>query len=304
MLNLFAAVLTVSLLFMLWQQWRYLRVRRDLAQDMQRLLHPVDAFHLIVFFKLKSGSKLVDTAQQYAQQVVSDSKVRLIYAGQAAFTASSQQLGERNWDGVLLFEYPSRASYEASRNKAAGIDARAVFADSYIHGMRRNRAVSASVPNYLLQRRIKNVLTGKWRLTPLTASPQFETAPELQVWRTRVSRLHALHKVNREGLVVFNLVKYTAAGHQAAIDSFDREMLSRMAAMTYGLLHIGRSVALEEFARFDRVFVMYYPSARYFADLLASQYFQSFTGSLLPGDTLRVPTVPITERLHLQRTAT
>ena len=103
--------------------------------------------------------------------------------------------------------------------------------------------------------------------------------------------------MNREGLVIYNLVKYSSGGYQDAVDSFGDEMLSRMAALGYGPLHVGRSVALEEFARYDRVFVVYYPSARYFADLLTSQYFPSFVCSKLLNDTLRVATVPITGRL-------
>ena len=56
-------------------------------------------------------------------------------------------------------------------------------------------------------------------------------------------------------------------------------------------------IALEEFARFDRVYIAYYPSARYFADLIASQYFHNIAGSKLMGDSFRVATAPITARL-------
>jgi hypothetical protein len=297
MLEILAVLLALMLSLMLWQQWRYLRIRRDVAQDRQRLFHATDAFHVIVFFKLRSGTKVIDTARDYTQRILSGSRARLIYAGQAAFSAATQQLGEREWDGVLLFQYPSRAEYEESRGSPGYSDARQLFGDSYIHGMRRNRRASGSMPLDMLRTRLKNILTGKWRIAPLKESALFATAPELQAWRDRASRLRALHEVNRAGLVVYNLVKYSSGGHQDAVDSFGDEMLSRMAALGYGPLHIGRSVALEEFARYDRVFVVYYPSARYFADLLTSQYFPSFVGGKLLNDTLRVPTVPITERL-------
>jgi hypothetical protein len=297
MRDVFVVLLALVVSVMLWQQWRYHRIRRLDAQDRQRLLHATDVFHVIVFFKLHGGSKVIETVRDYTRQVLSGSKARLIYAGQAAFTAAAQQLGEREWDGVLLFQYPSRAEYEESRGSPAYSEARQLFADSYIHGMRRNRKASATMPQVMLWTRFKDVLTGKWHIAPLKESAQFATAPELQLWRDRVSRLRALHEVNREGLVVYNLVKYSAGGHRDAIVSFGDELLSRMAALGYGPLHVGRSVALEEFARYDRVFIVYYPSARYFADLLTSQYFPSFIGSKLLQDTLRVPTVPITARL-------
>ncbi|MEZ5573206.1 MAG: hypothetical protein R3E64_14470 [Halioglobus sp.] len=297
MLKTIAAVLIITASVMLWQQWRYLRIRRNYAQDRQHQLHPGGVFHVIVFFKLKSGSRVIDCARRYTQQVISGSKARLIYAGQAAFTMPSEQLGDRQWDGVLLFEYRSRAAFEEVRNTTESKDARALFADSYLHGMRRNRKTSAAVPQYLLRRLMKLLLRGEWRVPPLEASSQFETAPELELWRSRVSRLRALQKINREGLVVFNLVKYSNAGSRGTVESFGSRLIPRMAALAYGPLHLGRSVALEEFARYDRVFVVYYPSAHYLAELISSQYFQNFIDSALVSDTLWVPTVPITERL-------
>jgi hypothetical protein len=113
----------------------------------------------------------------------------------------------------------------------------------------------------------------------------------------RVSRLKALHEVNREGLVVLNLVKFPATGYQGLVDPFGNKLRSRMAALDHGPLHVGRTVALEKMAKFDRIYIIYYPSARYFADMLSSQYFNSVTGNPSKGDALRVATVPITTRL-------
>ena len=132
---------------------------------------------------------------------------------------------------------------------------------------------------------------------PLVQSAQFATAPELQLWRDRASRLHALHEVNREALVVYTLVKYGGGDQRDVANEADAGLLSRMAAMAYGPLHVGRCVALEELARYDHVFAVYYPSARYFAQLLGSQYFPGIVVSKAQHDTLRVATVPITERL-------
>lgn len=116
----------------------------------------------------------------------------------------------------------------------------------------------------------------------------FETAPEFQPWRNRVSRLRALHEVNRDGLVMFNLIKYGAAGHQISPKFTVTSCCRGCAVFRHGPLHMGPSVtALEEFARFDRVYIAYYPSARYFADLIASQYFHHIAGSKLMGQLPR-----------------
>ena len=297
MLELFMSVAVAALLAAIWQHYRYWRIRRDRAQDRQAILHSAEVFHVIVFFRLRHGDKLVETCQRFNRQILSVTSARLIYAGQSAFTENSHQLGSRDWDGVLLFEYPSRPDFEHSRMAPETGAARALFAESYIHGMRRNRRRSASVPLYMLRRRLLDTLTGHWHPEPLQPSPEFATSPEYAVWRARVSRLRALHEINRHGAVVFNLVKYDT-GRSSGMGTHNTDtLLSRMAALDHGPLHIGRCVALEEFARFDRVYITFYPSARYLADLLSSQYFLAMTGQSRIADIVRVPTVPITYRL-------
>ncbi len=296
-LEIVAFVLVVIVTVVIWQEVRYRRVRRTRAQDYQRTLHPGNAFHVLVFFKLGSGDKLVPTARRYLELVTEASKAKLVYAGQAAFTVQSEQMEGQDWDGVLLLEYPSREDYQLSCDDYRTGAARGLFADSYYHAMRRNRKVSAAMPRYLLALRLRDILRGRWRMEPFRPSTEFETFPELQVWRDRVGRLRALHEVNRTGLVVFNLLKFPSPGGQAAVEDAGAGLLSRMAALGHGPLHVGRAVVLEKLARFDRVFVIYYPSARYFADMLSSQYYASMTGYRQPGDAIRVPTVPVTAQI-------
>lgn len=297
MLDIILISLLSVLAVMTWQHVRYLRIRRNLAQDRQRPLHPVETFHVIVLFKLKSGDKVVETARRFMQQL-SFGSPQLIYAGQAAFTVNAVHVGNRDWDGVLLIEFPSRPHYEMCRVDPRTVLARQVFSDSYLHGMRRNRRLSLMFPQLLLRCRLRDILRGRWRAEPLQRSLLFETAPEFQLWRSRVDRLLSMHQINREGMVVFNLIKYDSAGYQDAEQIYGSKLLSRMAALRYGPLHIGRSVALEELARFDQIYIVYYPSARYFADLLASQYFPNIAGSKLMGDSFRVITAPITAQLE------
>ncbi len=291
------AVLVLATSTMAWQHLRYLRIRRNSAQVRQRLWHSSDVFHVMVFFKLRGGAKVVDTVKHFLQLLATDSKVRLVYAGQAACTVHSNQLGICDWDGVLLLEYPSRTDYQESCVKGNTTRAYQSFAESYLHGMRRNRQTNLSIPLFLLRRRLRDVFYGKWRVEPLVPSPVFATFPAYEIWRLRAARLRASNAINREGMVVYSLVKRGSRELQAGNAVFNRQMASRMAAEGYGPLHMGRPVALESLARFDLAVASYYPSAEYVADLLGSQFFGSITGGKQLGDYLAVFTIPITDRL-------
>jgi hypothetical protein len=263
MLGIFAAVVFIAVATMTWQHLRYLRIRRDSAQDKQRLLHSPDVFHVIVFFKLRTGDKAVDTVRRFLQQILATHRAHLIYAGQAAFTVDSQQLAQRHWDGVLMLEYSSRSDYQEDIANGHVYAARNCFADSYLHGMRRNWQKNIAIPQFLLRRRIKDILSGKWHIEPLEPSPLFATFPEYDIWRGRAARLRAFNQINNNSLVVYSLVKRGNYTQQSDDTLFDRQMGSRMAALGYGPVHMGRPVALEHFARFDQVFVVQYPSAEY-----------------------------------------
>jgi hypothetical protein len=297
MLEIVLAVVVIALAAMVWQQLRYLRIRRNSAQDRQKLWHSSDAFHVIVFFKLPGGARVVDTVRHFLQLIDTNSTPRLIYAGEAACTVHSKQLGNSDWDGVLLLEYPTRKDYQDSIALGHIVRARASFADSYLYGMRRSRQSNLSIPWFLLRRRLLDILSGKWRTAALVPSTVFATFPEYDIWRLRAARLRAFNAINSKGLVVYSLVKRGNRQQQANSALFDRQMASLMAAQSHGPLHMGRPVALEDLARFDQVLGVHYPSAEYFADLLGSQFFDDITASKQLGDYLAVFTIPITDRL-------
>jgi len=297
MLETILLVVILMVTAMTWQHLRYLRIRRHSAQDRQQVFHSADVFHVIVFFKLGNADRVIDTSKRFAKQILANSKARLIYAGQAAFTVSVKQLRNSDWDGLLMFEYPSRMDYQESITNGHFHEARQYFADSYVHSMRRNRQKNLGVPQFLLRLRIRDIVSGKWRVEPLQISPVFTTFPEYATWRTREARLRAVNAINSQGLVVYSLVKRGNPEQQANHALFGRQMASRMAALGRGPLHMGRAVALEDFARFDQVLVIHYPSANYFAELLSSQFFAGASGKNLLGDSMTVFTVPITDRL-------
>ncbi len=50
-----------------------------------------------------------------------------------------------------MFEYPSRTDYQESIADSRFHEARQYFADSYVHGMRRDRQKNLAVPQFLLR---------------------------------------------------------------------------------------------------------------------------------------------------------
>jgi hypothetical protein len=284
-------VIVVSL-----QHVRYLSIRRNSAQDKQSLFHSREAFHLITYFDIRDGEKILPATRAYLEKACKSGKPKLIYAGHAAYVLQSNQLGEHQWDGVLLHQYTSRAAYEHDA-EVLQLCAAEAFCDHHFHGMKRNRLFSLLFPLLLLRLRIVDILSGKWRVEPLLRMSDFKKSSETEAWRRRVSRLRALHKINPHGLMVFNLVKNGNAKQRKADETYNRLMMSRMAALDHGPMHIGRAVGVQGNARFDSSCIVYYPSADYFADLLSSEYYQGIVDKNQVGDTMVVPTVPVTEQL-------
>lgn len=291
-------VLVVAVLAIVGAQYlRYLYLRRVNAQDRQFCLHSTEAFHVLVFFNVQSGARVVDSVRALVQRTTNRRRARLIYAGQSAFAVDSEQLGYRPFDGVVLLQYRSRFEYEERGARVLGNAVNELFSDSYLHAMRRNRRVSSILPLWFLRLRIGQLLRGRWKRTELSTPPDYPTSPRYDDWRQRVDRLEAAHKVNPAGLVTVNLNKRGNARQQAAHERFGDAMMALMAADAHGPMHTGRSVALEGNARFDDVIVTYYPSAQYFARLVTSQYFHEHWSSSLLSDMVWLATVPITDSL-------
>ena len=166
-------------------------------------------------------------------------RAKLIYAGQAAFTVDSEQLGQRPFDGVVLLQYRSRYEYEERGARILNAAAVELFADSYLHGMRRNRRQNLALPSWLLRMRIGQLLRGHWRRPAVAVQPDYPTSPRYDEWRRRVERLAAAHKVNPAGLVTINLIKRGNPAQRAALERFGDAMLSLMALEGYGPMHTG-----------------------------------------------------------------
>lgn len=291
------AIVVAVLAIMGVQHLRYLYMRRVKAQDRQFCLHSTEAFHVLVFFKVKGGARIVDSVRTLVQRTTGRRRAKLIYAGQTAFNVDSEQLGHRPFDGVVILQYRSRFEYEERGARVLNNVVIELFADSYLHAMRRNRRANLLMPLWFLRLRIGQLLRGRWKPPILRMLPDYPTSPRYDEWRKRVDRLEAAYKVNPAGLVTINLNRRGNAMQQAAHERFGDAMMALMAADGHGPMHSGRSVALEGNARFDEVIATYYPSADYFARLVTSQLFHEHWSRNLLSDTAWLATVPITDRL-------
>lgn len=289
----FAALVILIAAAMTWQHLRYLHARRDIVQDRQPILYGAATFHVVTFLDTAEGSDVIEEVRRLRGVLESTPGAHLIYAGQAAFTRASSQLGPHSWDAVVLVQYPSREVYEATARSETHQRALAAFADSYAHGMQRACVPNLLIPQALLGLRVTDVLRGSWKAPPLETVPEPEQPELLAELRARQADLLRLRPVNDLALVVFNLTLPGTPEEQAADRSYGVKMVRRMAALAHGPMHMGKAVTLAGDARFENVVVVYYPGVSYFAKLLGSRFFQGIIGDKKLGDTQAVPTVPI-----------
>jgi hypothetical protein len=263
------------------------------------MIYGSSTFHVITFLEVRDGDDVVGAVRGLRDAIGGvgpgeregqDGRGKLVYAGQAAFTRSSDQIGERSWNAVVLVQYPSRADYEAAAGDAAYQRALAGFARSYAHGMKRPWLPNLLMPQVLLGLRVVDIVQGNWHVAPLEPVPGAQGEPQLQAV---VSSLTQLRAVNEDAVLIFNLIKPGSADQQKENSSYGRSMVKRMASLAHGPMHVGRSVTLEGDATFEEVIIVYYPGPAYFAELLQSRFFQGIIGGKQLGDTQVVPTVPI-----------
>jgi len=279
---------------MVWQHWRYLRVRRDVVQDHQSILHAANAFHAITFLRTAPGSDVLEEVRAL-RRATEGSEATWIYAGKAVLTAvASAQIGEKDWSAIVLLQYPSRAAFDRHARSESLRAALGRFEEVYTQGFERWRGVSAMFPQLFLALRAGQILRGQPSHFPFVRSERLEALPRAEVV---AKRLRAERALGAEAIAIVNLVKSGTPEQQAADRRYGASMLGAMAEGGYGPMHVGRAVRVERDYDFDRVMIVYYPGVDFFADLAQSEFFQSIVGDKQLGDTQAVITVPILDRL-------
>lgn len=278
---------------MVWQHWRYLQVRRGPIQDRQPILHSSDAFHAITFVRTKPGEDVLE-AMRGLKDATEGSEALWVYAGKSITQRHSSQIGDEDWSGVAVLQYPSREAYDRHAESPELRDALDRFDETYTQGFRRWPLVSAVIPQGFLAMRTGQILTGQPSAFPFEREERSERNRDVD---TFVERLLAERELGAEAVLVVNLIKEGTAEQQAADRGYGAAMFGAMAEGGYGPMHIGDAVQVERDYDFDRIVLVYYPGAQFFADMVRSKFFQGIIGGKQLGDTQATITAPILDRL-------
>lgn len=277
----------------LTQHLRYLKVRRERAEDMQPIFYGRATFHVVVYLRTRPGDDVL--GQLRAFRSACDKDARWIYAGKALFTAPARQIGPEPWSAAVLIQYPSRAAYKADAARPKYRAAIANFEAVFMHGLRRPILANLLLPQALLLAKVSRRVGSP----ELTAVSEQDVSPEQRVSLDAVSlRLRDHGGFGARAAVVFNISRRGTPEQRATDRRYTAPMLRMMAERGYGPLHIGRPEALPADISFDQVAIVYYPSADYFADLITSRFYQGIFPSKQLGDNQSVITVPLTRALE------
>ena len=290
LLGLAAVVLCV------WQHRRYLKVRREIVQDQQPVLHPSRTFHALIYLKVEPGTDVIDAVRSLRPVLESPGAGTIVYAGQAAVALVRSEQVENDWDAVLLVQYDSRQAFDAAQERAEQRQALASFEQVYIHGFQRPALTNLLLPQALLKLRATDILRRK--PSPFPFVPVGDDAfPSQKVMMEELKALEKLRHLCEAAVVVFNLIKPGDAAQRAADRAYTQSLMSAMAERTHGPMHVGRAVTVEGDAKFSAVAVVYYPGIDYMQNMIGSTFMNRIGEGKQQGDSLAVVTVPFLSRL-------
>ncbi len=297
--SLLVLVLTAVLVVAMgWQHFRYLQWRRAAAQDHQPLLHSSSAFHVISYLRLEPGDDLAESLAKTREALEGAGGSQWIYAGKVVLMGlRSSQLGEAQWDAIVMAQYDSREAYDAVARSNAHSQAFAHFAASYHHGMQRSAALNLAMPMIFLGMRVADIVNGVPVIDPYDRTSDEDLAGRNLALEGARSAIEAARAYDENAVVVFNLARSGGAAEQEANRAYGRKMVGLFAANGHGPSHIGKSVTIEGDAEFDDVNIVYYPGIDYLISLMQSKFYNGIVGGKQLGDTQAIPTVPILDRL-------
>jgi hypothetical protein len=275
-----------------WQQLRYRSARRGPVQDEQSLFYAGLAFHVVTFVRVGERDDPMELLKKLRADLAGTGNAKMVYAGRSApIGLSSSQLGEADWDAVVLVQYPSRNAYDTIASSSSYRAALGRFSTTYSHGLERSALVNFGIPVALLAVRAYDIVTRKPNRLPFEPAP-----PEQLEERTRGDRfaeLDALRQYSEDALVVVNLLKNGTAEQRAADRGYGLQMAGLFAEGGHGPMHMGKAVRIEGDAKFDAVALVYYPGIDFMQRMIRSTFFNGIVGGKQLGDTMAIPTVPV-----------
>ncbi len=294
-------LLVVLVVAMGWQHDRYLSIRRGPMQDQQPIVYAGDTFHVLSYLALAEGADPVESLRKLRNELEAADGAQMVYAGlTGAVRLESSQLGEADWDAIVLMQYPSRAVFDAIAATSSYEAAFRDFPRTYAHGFERPAALNLAIPQLLLGLRAYQLATfgdSFYPLVPADLGSGDTQDPRLADLEARWAAMEPLKRYSEDALVVVNLLKDGTREQRAADRGYGLAMARGFAEGVYGPMHIGRAVSLDDQGDFDRVAIVYYPGIDYMRELMMSTFFTEAVTGKQPGDTLAMPTVPVLSRL-------
>jgi hypothetical protein len=294
-------LLIVVLLAVTGQQYRYFRWRRDVAADQQPLFHSSSVFHVATVVALAPDQDLLSTMRDFVE-ASEGAGAKVIYVGKIAANALlSGQIPQAEWNAFVLNQYPSRKAYAQADADPGYQKARSSFAAAYSLGMQRSPWLNLALPVALLGVRTLDIIKRQPARYPFVPARETDGPPPAALERRAgiVAGLLANREYGRDAVVVLNFIKAGSGAQRDANSGYGAKMMSLMAEIGNGPVHMGRAMTLEGDADFDSVAIVYYPGVDYFAEMLQSEFFTAIIGDKQLGDSLSSPTVPLLPHLSL-----
>lgn len=299
LLGLISILLVIVLLAVVFQEWRYLRIRRNLAGDRQSLFHSGSAFHVVSLLKLAPRQELLGGVRDFVGSV-EKSGARVVYAGKTVINGRrSSQLPTDDWEAFVVTQYPSRAAWDEASASNAYRDLESRFANVYSLGMQRSAALNVVLPIALLRQRVSQILRREPPRYPFEPSPLLSQAPPEARAQLKVFEevIQANLEYGREGMVIVNFAKGGTREQKKANAGYGSEMFNLFAEVGAGPTHVGEAVTLEGDAAFDQVIIVYYPGVKFFGEMIQSSFYTGIFGGKQLGDDLSSLTVPLLPHL-------
>jgi len=280
--------------------WNQLQLRRGVLFDRQDLFHSSDAFHVVSALKLKPGQELLEGVGRYVKGV-EQLGAEVIYAGKVAFPKprKSRQMPDFEWDAFVVSQYATRDAWETAAVSANYIGLKSEFTRIWSLGMQRGATQNLVVSLVMLQKRIRHFLsrdpaTYPFEPVEVPADRGRQAAARSALLEQVVTENNAF---SEDALVIINFQKFGDASQKRANSKYGDAMMSMLAEMGHGPVHLGRAVTLEDDVDFDQVAIVSYPGIEYFVEMVQSKFYTGIFGGKQLGDDLSSPTVPILQHL-------
>ena len=292
-LFIIAAILVTAVL---WQHFRYLKLRRGRIDDRQPLFYSGRSFHAVTYLKLASGQSALDELRALKDVIEKPNGGLVVYAGLVGpALAKSKQLAN-DWDALILAQYPSREVFDEMIASDAYLERLAQSERSHTHGAVRNVGINLMIPVALGLLRLRNILLRKPSAFPFQPVGD-DAMPQLREAMKEIEQLDVLRENKDDADVIFNLIEPGSEAQRKADRSYGLSMMSAMAERSYGPIHAGRAVCVEGDARFSQFVAVYYPGIDHMHAMIGSTFMNRIGSGKQLGDSLAVATVPVLSKL-------